>query len=101
MDTSSDTCRRRAERFLSGHCSATRSTVCTRGIPAFRMMANCWQVRARLLALIFWNRASGSFTAVLGTSFRERTTSQLWRIWATASLWLTASTTPFTRSPLE
>ena len=36
---------------------------------------------------------------VRGTSLRERTISQLWRIWATASVMLTASTTPETTSP--
>ena len=85
---------------MSGHCSATKSTVCTRGRPAFKMMANCWQVRDRLLALIFWSLDRGSRAAALGTSLMERTISQLWRIWFTASVWLTASTTPETFSPL-
>lgn len=64
------------------------------------MMANCWQVRDRLLAPIFWSLDMGSRAADLGTSLMERTISQLWRIWFTASVWLTASTTPETFSPL-
>ena len=63
-------------------------------------MANCWQVKARDLGLIRWNTAAaGRWAKDLGISLRLSTTSQVWRIWATASWRLAASTTPDTRSP--
>ena len=64
------------------------------------MMENCRQVRERLLAPILRSFARGAFAAARGISFRERTISQLCRILATASVWLTASTMPVTFSPL-
>ena len=50
------------------------------------------------MAPILWS-LEGARAAVLGTSLRDRTISQLWRIWFTASVRLTASTTPETFSP--